>query len=69
MYEGGPTVFADFAERGRLDELCLTISPTLAGPGAARIVAGSAWDHARRGRLTQVLEDGGLLFTRYAFTD
>jgi riboflavin biosynthesis pyrimidine reductase len=68
LYEGGPLVFANFAGQGRLDELCLTISPTLAGPGASRIVAGVPWADARRGRLTQVLEDDGLLFARYAFT-
>jgi riboflavin biosynthesis pyrimidine reductase len=48
-----------------LDELCLTLSPTLAGPGAGRITAGVPLEPQRM-RLVHVLTDGELLYTRYA---
>jgi riboflavin biosynthesis pyrimidine reductase len=38
--EGGPHLLAQLAGTGLLDELCLTVSPLLAGPEAARIVTG-----------------------------
>jgi riboflavin biosynthesis pyrimidine reductase len=68
LCEGGPTVFAEFAASGRLDELCLTISPVMAGPGALRIVDGVSWRESHRGALTQLIEDEDLLFARYTFT-
>ena len=40
LTEGGPYLLSQIIEAGLLDELCLTISPLLAGPGAGRIVAG-----------------------------
>lgn len=65
LCEGGPSLLALVATI-RLDELCLTYGPVLAGPGAGRIVAGDAWSSTRRGRLVDLLEDDGLLFARYA---
>src|SRR6185437_13134696 len=41
LAEGGPRLLAQLAEAGLLDELCLTIGPLIAGPGAPRIVAGT----------------------------
>ncbi len=41
--EGGPHLLAQIAAAGLLDELTLTVSPTLAGPGTGRIVAGPAF--------------------------
>ena len=38
--EGGPHLLAQLADAGLLDELCLTISPLVTGPGADRIVTG-----------------------------
>jgi riboflavin biosynthesis pyrimidine reductase len=38
LLEGGPTVLGEIAEAGLLDELCLTVSPVLAG-GPGRIIA------------------------------
>jgi riboflavin biosynthesis pyrimidine reductase len=67
LCEGGPTLFGQLAGTGRLDELCLTISPIMAGPGGPRIVDGPPWPQGQRGRLTGLLEDEGLLFARYAF--
>ena len=42
LTEGGPHLLAQIIGAGLLDELCLTISPVLAGPGAGRIVQGPA---------------------------
>lgn len=67
LCEGGPRLFGDLAAAGLVDELCLSLSPALAGPGAARIIDGTQLDAARPLALTQVLaEDGGFLFCRYA---
>jgi riboflavin biosynthesis pyrimidine reductase len=38
--EGGPHLLAQLTGAGLLDELCLTVSPLLAGPEGGRIVAG-----------------------------
>jgi riboflavin biosynthesis pyrimidine reductase len=66
LCEGGPHLFGDLSAAGLVDELCLSFSPTLAGPGASRIIAGPA-SAARPLALTQVLaEDDGFLFFRYA---
>ena len=41
LAEGGPHLLAQLLQAGLLDELCLTIGPLMAGPGAGRIVAGA----------------------------
>jgi riboflavin biosynthesis pyrimidine reductase len=64
--EGGPSWLAQVAASGRLDELCLTVSPQLAGPGRAGLLQGPPWTSARPLRLTCLLEDDGWLFARYA---
>jgi riboflavin biosynthesis pyrimidine reductase len=62
--EGGPHLLAQIAAAGLLDELTLTLSPALAGPGAGRIIAGAAFA-ADRMTLAQVLTEDGYLFCRY----
>ncbi len=66
LTEGGPHLLAQLAAVGLLDELCLTIGPLLAGPGAGRIVSG---DPSPAGplplTLAHVLEDSGFLLCRY----
>jgi riboflavin biosynthesis pyrimidine reductase len=65
LCEGGPHLLGDLTAAGLLDELCLSLSPTLAGPGPSRIIAGPSSD-AHRMRLAQVLAgDDGFLFFRY----
>jgi riboflavin biosynthesis pyrimidine reductase len=65
LCEGGPTVFAQAAAAGQVDEICLSVSPILAGPGAGRITAGDAWaTGARRLELAGLLEEDGALFLR-----
>jgi riboflavin biosynthesis pyrimidine reductase len=69
LCEGGPTLFADLAQAGLVDELCLTVSPQLAGPGAGRIMAGASWPLNMAGRnplrLEGLLEEDEALFCRY----
>ncbi len=66
LCEGGPHLLGDLTAAGLLDELCLSLSPALAGPGASRIIAGSGLDAARPLTLEQVLaDDDGFLFLRY----
>lgn len=66
LCEGGPRLLAQLAEEGLVDELCLTLAPRLAGPGAGRVVSGPAWPGDPRAlRLEQVLEEDGFLFLRY----
>jgi riboflavin biosynthesis pyrimidine reductase len=66
LTEGGPSLLAQLAAAGLLDELCLTISPVLAGGQARRILAGGpAGDLPQTLRLGHVLADGAYLFCRY----
>ena len=65
LCEGGPMLFADLAHAGVVDELCLSISPLLTGPGARRIVAGELWPDPQALTLTGLLEEDGALFCRY----
>jgi riboflavin biosynthesis pyrimidine reductase len=64
LCEGGPHLLGQFAAAGLLDELSLTISPVLVGPGGPGIVAGAPFP-ARRLALAHVLEEDGTLFCRY----
>ncbi len=52
LAEGGPHLLSQIADAGQLDELCLTVSPLLAGPGAGPDRAGPA--AARRHRAAAV---------------
>jgi riboflavin biosynthesis pyrimidine reductase len=65
LCEGGPSLFAGLAKEGLLDELCLTLSPMLAGPGPGRIEAGPEHGPVPL-RLTALLEEDGALFHRFA---
>ncbi|HEX2903991.1 MAG TPA: dihydrofolate reductase family protein [Jatrophihabitans sp.] len=65
LCEGGPRLFAAGVAAGAIDELCVSYSPKLIGPGAPRIVAGSAWPAAVDLELTGLLAEDGALFARY----
>ncbi len=66
LSEGGPTLFAEMAHASVVDELCLSVTPTLSGPGARRIVAGEVWPGDTVPlALTGLLEEDGALFCRY----
>jgi riboflavin biosynthesis pyrimidine reductase len=64
LCEGGPTLFRAALVAGVVDELDLSIAPTLVG-GETRLL-GSALPDVLRLDLRQVLEEDGMLFTRYA---
>lgn len=66
LCEGGPHLFATLLSAGVVDELCLTLSPLLSGPGAGRIVAGAQLHAPARLRLSGLLEEDDALFLRYA---
>jgi len=65
LTEGGPHLLAELAAGGQLDELCLTISPLLAGPGPGRILEGPSLPGGLPVTLGHVLEDAGFLLCRY----
>jgi len=63
--EGGPSLNGQLVASDAIDELCLTVSPLLAGGRSARLAHGDPPPLARRLRLDRVLNDDGLLFLRY----
>ncbi len=66
LCEGGPTLLAMVAADGVLDELCLTIAPTLVAGPSRRILDGPLLDPAPKMALTQLLQDDDdLLYARY----
>jgi riboflavin biosynthesis pyrimidine reductase len=65
--EGGPALFAAALTAGCVDELDLTVAPALVG-GDIRLIPGTL-PRPVRPRLVQVLEEEGVLFTRYAIRD
>lgn len=67
LCEGGPTLFGDLVQADVVDQLCLSVTAALVGPGAPRIVAGDIpWAGLVKLHLTGLLEDEGSLFCRYA---
>ncbi len=65
LCEGGPHLLGSLAALDRIDELCLTLSAMLVGPGPGRITAGD-WHPVRRMKLVHAIPDGDMLFLRYA---
>jgi riboflavin biosynthesis pyrimidine reductase len=65
LTEGGPTLFSSFVEHGLLDELCLTIAPTLVGGQAGRIATGPEQVLTGMRRAHVLTDDDGYLYTRY----
>src|SRR4051794_26593109 len=63
LCEGGPTLLAEVSATGRLDELCLTLSPPLVGGDRTRETHGPDLD--TRLSLAHLLEDDGVLFSRW----
>jgi riboflavin biosynthesis pyrimidine reductase len=62
--EGGPQLFRAALAAGVVDELDLTLSPALVGAGS-RLLGDDAMGDVVRPRLAQVLEEDGVLFTRW----
>ena len=67
LCEGGPRLFASAVASRVIDELCLSLSPTLVGPGGRRIVDGPEWPDGVRPQLTLIglLTEDDALFCRY----
>jgi len=63
--EGGPSLNAQLAAAGLLDELCLSLSPRLVGGPAKRILDGLPVPGPAPLRLGSVCEQDGFLFLRY----
>lgn len=64
LCEGGPTFFGALIDAGAVDELCLTIEPSLEAGDARRIATGPATP--RELQLARVLRSGSTLLLRYA---
>ncbi|MEU6367914.1 pyrimidine reductase family protein [Streptomyces sp. NPDC046931] len=65
LTEGGPRLLGQLITAGVLDELCLTVSPTLTAGDAQRIAGGPSVAVPRRFELVSLLEEEGFLFSRY----
>ena len=65
LCEGGPSLLAEIAAADCLDELCLTVSPLLAGGASPRILAGPLPNAPVDLQLASLLEEDGMLFLRY----
>ncbi|MGC0420208.1 pyrimidine reductase family protein [Embleya sp. AB8] len=65
LTEGGPRVLGRLAACGRLDELCLTLSPLLTAGPADRILTGPELAEGLSMRPASLLEEDGSLFARY----
>jgi riboflavin biosynthesis pyrimidine reductase len=65
LCEGGPALLSSALAAGVVDELDLTVAPALVGAGQPHLLPGPLPDAVRL-ELQQVLEEDGVLFTRYA---
>jgi riboflavin biosynthesis pyrimidine reductase len=68
LCEGGPQLFGALYAANLVDEVCLTLSPLLAGPGSGRIIAGpgaAIGDAVTRMRLAHALVAESALLLRY----
>jgi riboflavin biosynthesis pyrimidine reductase len=65
LSEGGPQLFGALTAADLVDEVCLTVSPLLAGAGAGRITAGPPGP-PRAMSLRHALSADGALLLRYA---
>jgi riboflavin biosynthesis pyrimidine reductase len=63
LCEGGPSLFAALLAADLIDELCLTVAPTLVGGDGPRLVGGDIPPTAMR--LAHVLRGGDELLVRY----
>jgi riboflavin biosynthesis pyrimidine reductase len=63
--EGGPHLFGELIAENLVDQLCLTVSPLLAGAGADRIAVGRATSESRSLELASLLFEDGFSMLRY----
>lgn len=60
--EGGPHLFGELIAEDLVDQLCLTVAPVLAGPGAGRIAQGRTGGTRRLDLASVLFEDGFTMF-------
>lgn len=65
LAEGGPSFNGQLASHGLIDELCLSISPLVAGGPSGRIISGAEAIAPAAMVLDHLLEQDGFLFARY----
>ena len=65
LAEGGPSLNAQLAAAGLIDELCLTLAPSLVGGDAKRVLDGLALPVPAALRLRSVCEQDDFLFLRW----
>jgi riboflavin biosynthesis pyrimidine reductase len=65
LCEGGPTLFGALNAADLIDELCLTVAPLLAGPGAERIATGLPHPPRPLRATHALVSRDGTLITRY----
>jgi riboflavin-specific deaminase-like protein len=65
LCEGGPQLLGSLTAADQVDEMCLTISPMLVGPGPGRITTGPPTEIPRTLALKHILTAGNLLLLRY----
>ena len=65
LLEGGPSINNTLFGLGLIDELNLSVAPTLVGGDPLRIIKGDPLEGGRSLVLDQVLQDGDDLFLRY----
>jgi 5-amino-6-(5-phosphoribosylamino)uracil reductase len=63
--EGGPTLNGSLLERDVVDELCLTVSPTLVSGADPRIARGTSLGPPDRLALDRILVEDGFVYLRY----
>jgi riboflavin biosynthesis pyrimidine reductase len=66
LCEGGPYLLGGLTNADLVDELCLTVSPLLVGPGPGRMTAGPPGAGPHRLGLRHILAEDDLLLLRYA---
>ncbi len=65
LCEGGPAVLGDFTSSDAVDELCLSISPLLAGGAGPRIAVGASPEEPIGLVLSSLLTEDSALYTLY----
>lgn len=70
LCEGGPQLYQALTQQAIVDELDLSVTGLLAGPGTGRLFSGPPWQGGPRPlQLCALLEEDGALFTRYRHLD
>jgi riboflavin-specific deaminase-like protein len=64
LVEGGPTLNAQLAAAGLIDELCLTLSPRLVAGTGPRVLAGPELNDALALDVRHIMEEDGFFFLR-----